>query len=770
MSELSLREELFRQAVGEVDEALGDGVPEVGVDGHSFGAEEMGVASGNRPSEVPELLLRELGVADVARVARSFAQAQSLKEEGAVYELEASQDGGAIAKVRGGGPGAAYSVHVRSLGPPAIPGEPPATDCTCPDFENRGGLCKHGATVLLALLPGSGYVAPSPSAVDGALLASSGGSSPPPPLPPPAEAPPPHLSSPQASPAVAISEPPSLSSLLPTSGAPPQAFKRRRLPASFTAPTPEPAPPASGGGGGRGGAGDRRSLGGRGGSAAPGAVAMEDRLDVFSDAGAGGALPSRTRERAAPSEASAILGGKPRPATAAQAFTRTTGAATGLRWKDLRIEERLPYEEAAAEERARWEAQQRWAEVAVSSDVAEEVSSRVGGASGQAWEVDLGRRGWQKLDDSTTANLQTAVQHGLIEIEYSARGQNYRVDLTGLFQENVKTCIRRALRPTVAPLREATSVLSGGLMEERTISGKPFALRGHADLGEVDRGTVRGGAGGASASSAPPRWTSAAPFSAAAAVPAAARPQGQQLQPASSQPPMSARCLGAQLDLLMFDDDSKEAPQQAGPEGATSQQAPAAIIPAAVRFATVAAETVASGPPPQGTTVSPMMAVRRESRGASSPPCAALAVASERTTGGLHQTSPPGAARAVASERPNSGLYQTSPPGATRAFAPERTTGGLHQPLLVDRSHVPPPASDRNQPLSSGGVHPPRPAGAALPNRPHVSLASPSSAESAKESQRPTAPPVGGPSASSSDAEACRRRVVSFFDRLMELD
>ena len=71
MSELSLREELFRQAVGEVDEALGDGVPEVGVDGHSFGAEEMGVASGNRPSEVPELLLRELGVADVARAGSS---------------------------------------------------------------------------------------------------------------------------------------------------------------------------------------------------------------------------------------------------------------------------------------------------------------------------------------------------------------------------------------------------------------------------------------------------------------------------------------------------------------------------------------------------------------------------------------------------------------------------------------------------------------------------------------------------------------------------
>lgn len=89
------------------------------------------------------------------------------------------------ARVNGSAPGVSYAVRICGLGGDA------RAECQCPDYVQRGGLCKHGGAVFLALLPGSGY-APAPAITPMAEAGPAEPSAPSsdPPLPPPQEPPP----------------------------------------------------------------------------------------------------------------------------------------------------------------------------------------------------------------------------------------------------------------------------------------------------------------------------------------------------------------------------------------------------------------------------------------------------------------------------------------------------------------------------------------------------------------------------------------------------
>lgn len=160
-------------------------------------------------------------------------------------------------------PGVFYTVK---LPWPIMPTDLEA-ECTCPDFENRGGICKHAAAVLLALVPGCDYQLPKPPAAAAPAGENSGllgrpESAPPPFLPPPAFPP---SSDPFAAPqlpvAPAFSAPPEVPAA--AAEAPPwpelrAPVKRRTLPDTFFLGPGAFTNGGGGGGGGRGGGARRR--------------------------------------------------------------------------------------------------------------------------------------------------------------------------------------------------------------------------------------------------------------------------------------------------------------------------------------------------------------------------------------------------------------------------------------------------------------------------------------------------------------------------------
>eukprot|EP00747_Dinoflagellata_sp_TGD_P165670 gnl/TRDRNA2_/TRDRNA2_187287_c0_seq1.p1 gnl/TRDRNA2_/TRDRNA2_187287_c0~~gnl/TRDRNA2_/TRDRNA2_187287_c0_seq1.p1 ORF type:complete len:394 (+),score=56.94 gnl/TRDRNA2_/TRDRNA2_187287_c0_seq1:36-1217(+) len=75
----------------------------------------------------------------------SFSKAQGLCQEGAAKILIRCADGSVEGAVRSERGNEMYKVRVPD------PGRPEAK-CDCHDFRRRGGLCKHGAAVLLALI------------------------------------------------------------------------------------------------------------------------------------------------------------------------------------------------------------------------------------------------------------------------------------------------------------------------------------------------------------------------------------------------------------------------------------------------------------------------------------------------------------------------------------------------------------------------------------------------------------------------------------------
>ena len=88
------------------------------------------------------------------RVAKTIAQKAELLLSGKkVITLNRRAGGDVDAQVLGTAPGVVYTVKVPA---PITLMEPTETRCTCPYYKHRGGLCKHGSAVLLALKPESG--------------------------------------------------------------------------------------------------------------------------------------------------------------------------------------------------------------------------------------------------------------------------------------------------------------------------------------------------------------------------------------------------------------------------------------------------------------------------------------------------------------------------------------------------------------------------------------------------------------------------------------
>lgn len=152
-------------------------------------------ASQNEWQSASDLTVPGLTVEMVTQKARSITQAHAIVRASAVFHMRRASSDRVLATVRGSAHGVVYSVEM--LGTEA---EKLVVQCTCPDFVQRGGLCKHGAALLLVLVPGSGYVAPADpnNGGDYSMLHSpvkvkeENGNHPagPPPLPPPAESPP----------------------------------------------------------------------------------------------------------------------------------------------------------------------------------------------------------------------------------------------------------------------------------------------------------------------------------------------------------------------------------------------------------------------------------------------------------------------------------------------------------------------------------------------------------------------------------------------------
>eukprot|EP00927_Polykrikos_kofoidii_P040483 TRINITY_DN34598_c0_g1_i1.p1 TRINITY_DN34598_c0_g1~~TRINITY_DN34598_c0_g1_i1.p1 ORF type:complete len:1000 (-),score=220.56 TRINITY_DN34598_c0_g1_i1:94-3093(-) len=123
------------------------------------------------PATAEELAIPDLRPHHVVRQSRSATAGEQLLATNAVLELRrvgGSAPGTAaavgsdarrtevVARVRGSGPRSSYIVRV----PSDVVAAALAASCTCMDFSKRGGICKHAAAVLLALVPGSGYDAP----------------------------------------------------------------------------------------------------------------------------------------------------------------------------------------------------------------------------------------------------------------------------------------------------------------------------------------------------------------------------------------------------------------------------------------------------------------------------------------------------------------------------------------------------------------------------------------------------------------------------------
>jgi len=67
-------------------------------------------------------------------------------------------------------------------------------------------------------------------------------------------------------------------------------------------------------------------------------------------------------------------------------------------------------------------------------------------AAGGKWEIEL-ERGWQEFDEVTTKLINKTLKAGSKTVEYSARRQQYTLDLTAMQQENQATGVARAIRP-----------------------------------------------------------------------------------------------------------------------------------------------------------------------------------------------------------------------------------------------------------------------------------------------------------------------------------
>jgi hypothetical protein len=67
----------------------------------------------------------------------------------------------------------------------------------------------------------------------------------------------------------------------------------------------------------------------------------------------------------------------------------------------------------------------------------------------EVWEVNIGSRAvedWMRFDPETEAKLVAARRKGKQEVQYAARGQTYALNISRLYQENVRTRVKRSIR------------------------------------------------------------------------------------------------------------------------------------------------------------------------------------------------------------------------------------------------------------------------------------------------------------------------------------
>mmetsp|Transcript_3767 Transcript_3767/g.9604 ORF Transcript_3767/g.9604 Transcript_3767/m.9604 type:complete len:682 (-) Transcript_3767:160-2205(-) len=326
-----------------------------------------------KPCSAADLSDQNLTVDRIKSYLRNpLRQVEELVRGGAIQEIWRRSAGGVGADVLSATLGARYTVLVQPVDAVGVL----QAQCTCPDFSNRGGLCKHGAAVLLAMVPGN-QLRP---AFKQELVAKEEATE-------ALAAPAPQLSqvkcemreNPLAEvksetrenrrpteelfraaekreaaevlgygedtwqeqeaadqppgPSMMLVDGPTAEPGLSTAMVAPPPAKRRRLPESFTAP---PAVPSATG----------RARGSK--ESAP----RSDRaLDVPKSRASRGKGPD---------------GMVKKPRTAYQFFLQETRATPGANnWKQLAEEERRPYEAAAFEDRARYDAELKAAQDAV---------------------------------------------------------------------------------------------------------------------------------------------------------------------------------------------------------------------------------------------------------------------------------------------------------------------------------------------------------------------------------------------------------------------
>jgi len=85
----------------------------------------------------------------------------------------------------------------------------------------------------------------------------------------------------------------------------------------------------------------------------------------------------------------------------------------------------------------------------------------------KVWEINVGA--WTRYDAETTKLLDAAEASGITTVEYSARRQDYRVDLASMEQVNRRTGVRRAIRCIDMPEEADEHVVQAPPRSERLV-------------------------------------------------------------------------------------------------------------------------------------------------------------------------------------------------------------------------------------------------------------------------------------------------------------